>query len=158
MPKIPLDCENRISPAFQKRFEELSEELDIPKSELAARFKVSPSVITRAKIYGIVPSLKILIRIADELQVALPYLLGETDDRAFYPSDKNVTFHERLKSLTAERHTTYAKIAHHMPFSKNFFYEWQRMKILPSLDYLRALAEFFDVSIDYLLGRTDDRK
>ncbi len=157
MPKIPKDFENRISPAFRERFLEIAEEFDCSKKELAAKFSVSESVLTRAEIYGIVPSLKILIKIADALEISLPYLLGETDDRAFYPSEEGTSFHERLKDLTEEKHTTYAKIAHHMPFSKNFFYEWQRAKTLPSLDYLRVLAEFFDVSIDYLLGRTDER-
>ena len=44
-----------------------------------------------------------------------------------------------------------------MPFTKNFFYEWQRAKTLPSLEYLEAIADYFKVSIDYLLGRTDER-
>ena len=33
----------------------------------------------------------------------------------------------------------------------------QRAKTLPSLEYLEAIADYFNVSIDYLLGRTDER-
>ena len=44
-----------------------------------------------------------------------------------------------------------------MPFPNSYFYDWQREKTLPSLEYLRAIAEYFKVSIDYLLGRTDER-
>lgn len=31
----------------------------------------------------------------------------------------------------------------------------KRNGTIPSLDYLKCLAEYFNVSIDYLLGRTD---
>ena len=158
MPKIPTEAEKRISPEFQARLSELIDELEITKIEFARRVPVSEAVITRAVIYGIVPSLKILVRIADFLNVSLPYLLGESDDAAFYPAEPQVGFHARLDGLAKERNVKYSQIAHKMPFSKNFFYEWQRVKTLPSLDYLRALAEYFDVSVDYLLGRTDYRK
>lgn len=44
-----------------------------------------------------------------------------------------------------------------MPFQKNSFYEWLRTGSLPTLEYLEAIAEYFNVSLDYLLGRTDYR-
>lgn len=157
MPKIPSDTENRISPAFQKRLLELIDEQECSKYEFASKIQVSVPVITRAAIYGIIPSLKILIKIADYLNVPLLYLLGESNERYFYKAETFVTFHERLERLTKEKETKYSKIAYQMPFSKNFFYEWQRTKTLPSLDYLRALADYFNVSMDYLLGRTDDK-
>lgn len=157
MPKIPSDAEKRISPEFQARLFELIDEIDCPKNAFAQKVHVSEAVISRALIYGIVPSLKILVRIADALNVSLPYLLGESDDAAFYPAEPPTDFHVRLDILTKERNVKYAQIAHTMPFSKNFFYEWQRTKTLPSLDYLRALADYFGVSVDYLLGRTDYR-
>ena len=158
MPKIPTEAEKRISAEFQARLTELMDELDTTKIEFAKKVHVSEAVITRAVIYGIVPSLKILVRIADCLNVSLPYLLGETDDAAFYPAEPQIGFHARLDGLAEEKNVKYSQIAHKMPFTKNFFYEWQRVKTLPSLDYLRALADYFDVSIDYLLGRTDYRK
>ena len=158
MPKIPTEAEKRISPEFQARLSELIDELEVTKIEFARRVPVSEAVITRAVIYGIVPSLKIVVRIADFLNVSLPYLLGESDDAAFYPAEPQVGFHARLDGLAKESNVKYSQIAHKMPFSKNFFYEWQRVKTLPSLDYLRALAEYFDVSVDYLLGITDYRK
>ena len=158
MPKIPTDTEKRISPGFQVRLAELIDELDCTKYEFAQKVHVSETVLTRAVIYGIIPSLKILVRIADFLHISLPYLLGESDDAAFYPAEPQVGFHARLDVLAKEKNVKYLQIAHKMPFSKNYFYEWQRVKTLPSLDYLRALAGYFDVSVDYLLGRTDYRK
>lgn len=158
MPKILTDTEKRISPEFQARLSELMDELDDTKIGFAQKVHVSEAVITRAVIYGIVPSLKILVRIADFLSVSLPYLLGESDDRGFYPAELPTNFHARLDLLAEERGVKYSQIAHRMPFSKNFFYEWRRTKTLPTLDYLYALADYFGVSVDYLLGRTDYKK
>lgn len=157
MPKILSDSEKRISPEFQKRLAALIDEQECSKYQFAAAVQISVSVITRAVIYGIVPSLKVLIKIADYLNLSLPYLLGETDERYFYKSQNPSTFHERLEALAREKGAKYSQIAYQMPFSKNFFYEWQRVKTLPSYDYLKVLAEYFKVSTDYLLGRTDDR-
>lgn len=41
---------------------------------------------------------------------------------------------------------------HLFPYS--YFYDWLRTGTLPSLEYLEALAEYFNVSTDYFLGRT----
>lgn len=157
MSKIPAETEKKISNKFQTRLLELIEEEGCDKYEFAALVKVSVPVITRASIYGIIPSLRPLIKIADYSKVSLPYLLGESDDENFYPSEENETFHIRLEKLAKEKQKKYSEIAHYMPFTKNYFYEWQREKTLPSLEYLEALAFYFSVSIDYLLGRTDER-
>lgn len=157
MPKIPVDTPNRISAEFQSRMIEILEEQECKKDVFARRVGISPPVISNAVIYGIIPSLRPLMKIADYLKVSLPYLLGETEVNDFYASDSHATFHTRIAELTKEKHTNYSQISNRMPFSKNFFYEWQNKKTLPSLDYLKALAEYFKVSIDYLLGRTDDR-
>lgn len=158
MSRIPLETEKRISNQFKKRLNELIGDLEITKYEFAKLAGISVPVITRATIYGIIPSLRPLIKIADFFRVSLTYLLGDVDKDEFYPSDKPTSFHLRLSELTCEKQTTYAKIAHRMPFTKTYFYEWQRNKTLPSLEYLFALAEDFHVSPDYLLGRTDYRQ
>ena len=157
MPRTPSEPEKRISPEFQHRLIELMSDEECSKKELAEKAHISVSVLTRAEIYAIIPSVKVLIKIADSFEVSLPYLLGETDKRDFYPTEETNLFHERLQKLVEEKGTNYSRIASVMPFSKNFFYEWQRTKTLPSFDYLKALAEYFEVSVDYLLGRTDYR-
>ncbi len=45
-----------------------------------------------------------------------------------------------------------------MSLTSNAVYEWIRNNSIPSLDFLKQLASHFDVSVDYLLGRTDERK
>lgn len=157
MALIPNDTEKRISPEFQKRVIDLMEERDYSKKELSAIAGISVAVISRITIYGIIPSLGILIKLANTFDKSLPFLLAESDDPYFYKAEHPKTFQQRLHELMAERQTKYSQIAHSMPFTKNYFYEWEKNGTIPSLDYLKCLADYFNVSSDYLLGRTDDR-
>ena len=114
-------------------------------------------MITRATIYGIVPALRSLIKIADHENVSLAYLLAESDEHSFYKSETPKTFEQRVIELKDKANKTLPEIAAVMPFANNSFSEWFAKGTLPSLDYLKALAEYFNVSADYLLGRTDDK-
>lgn len=156
MSKIPSSAQ-KISPIFQERLNYLISEQDCSKYEFASSVGIGREVITRATIYGIIPSLQSLIKIADYLDISLNYLLGKNDNSFFYKSDTPKTFSLRLKELSEEKGVKYSQISHKMPFPYSYFYDWLRTDTLPSLEYLEALAEYFNVSIDYLLGRTDDR-
>ncbi len=157
MSKIPSETSKRISTTFQKRINELIEDQDCSKYQFASSVGIGREVITRATIYGIIPSLQSLTKIADYLNISITYLLGENDTSYFYKSDNPTTFSNRLEELAAEKGVKYSQIAHKMPFAYSYFYDWLRTNTVPSLEYLEALADYFDVSIDYLLGRTDDK-
>lgn len=146
-----------ISEKFKKRIIQIIDEQDCAKKDFPKFVGVSKDVIIRATKYGIIPSLKILIKIADKVNVSLPYLLGETDNDEFYLSENHTTFHTRLEQLANEKGEKYSAISNKMPFAYNSIYEWIRTKGLPSLEHIKPLADYFKVSIDYLLGRTDDR-
>ncbi len=148
---------NNISNKFQIRIKQVIDDQDCDRKDFPNFVGVSKDVIIRATKYGIIPSLKSLIKIADKVNVSLPYLLGETDTNEFYLSEHPTTFHARLEQLANERGEKYSSISNKMPFAYNSIYEWIRTGCLPSLEYLKPLAEYFNVSIDYLLGRTDDR-
>ncbi len=148
---------NNVSEKFQYRIKQIIDEQEFDKKDFPKFVDVSPAVIIRATKYGIIPSLKSLIKIADNVNVSLSYLLGETDNNEFYKSEHPTSFHIRLEELTIERGEKYSTISNKMPFAYNSIYEWKRTGCLPSLEYLNALADYFKVPIDYLLGRTDDR-
>ena len=156
MAKTP-DGSSNVSEKFQNRIKQIIDEQEIDKKDFAKFVEVSAEVIIRATKYGIIPSLKSLIKIANKVNVSLPYLLGETDNNVFYLSEHPTTFHIRLEQLANEYGEKYSAISNKMPFAYNSIYEWIRTGCLPSLDYLKPLAKHFKVSIDYLLGRTDDR-
>lgn len=67
-------------------------------------------------------------------------------------------FSEILVKLIEERKVTAYQIAKATGLSNTALSRYKAGKQEPAIDKLIALADFFDVSTDYLLGRTDNPK
>ncbi len=62
----------------------------------------------------------------------------------------------RLKRLIEDNHITMYRLAKDLNSSKQSVVNWCNGTSEPKLSYLRALAEYFDVTSDYLLGIEDE--
>lgn len=159
MSKFPENTQLRTSVNFSRRLKFLMEESDCISNKQFAEFVgVSTPVISKAVNFGIVPSTRMLIKIANKLELSLLYLLGENNDNNFIATACTSTFHNRLCELTKEKNMNYSSLASKMDFPRTYIYEWIKENTLPSIDYIFELANYFNVSSDYLLGRTDYRK
>ncbi len=67
---------------------------------------------------------------------------------------KNI-FHKRLKELREEMGFSQEKLAKKLGYTQTCITKWESGQRNPSLDDLMALAKFFNVTTDYLLGLTD---
>ena len=65
---------------------------------------------------------------------------------------KNNTFGQKLKLLRKKRGLTERQLGECLNFSNQFVSFWENGEREPKLDTLIAIAKFFDVSVDYLLG------
>ncbi len=61
-------------------------------------------------------------------------------------------FKLRLKELRIENGVTQMEVAKLVDMSKMAVSHWERGNSEPSIEQLKILARFFDVSIDYLVG------
>lgn len=68
------------------------------------------------------------------------------------------SFTERLAQLKAERNLLQKTIAEDNQISLRALQYYERGEREPQMSVLIALADYFDVSIDYLVGRTDNPK
>jgi transcriptional regulator with XRE-family HTH domain len=66
------------------------------------------------------------------------------------------TFPERLIYLRNIQHISIPKIARALGVKNSSVSAYLSMKCLPSAVNLVQIADLFDVSIDYLVGRTDN--
>ena len=64
-------------------------------------------------------------------------------------------FRIRLKELRKERGISQVEIAKILNMSKMAVSHWEKGNSEPSIEQLKVLAQFFDVSIDYLVGFID---
>jgi len=67
-------------------------------------------------------------------------------------------FPTRLKKLRADHHLTQKQVYETIGMSSLGYQRYEYGERKPSFDMLIALADYFDVSIDYLVGRTDNPK
>ena len=61
---------------------------------------------------------------------------------------------ERIKELAKKRGLSLNQVEEKLGYSKNTLYSLKRQKV--SSDRLQEIADYFGVSTDYLLGRTDN--
>ncbi len=62
----------------------------------------------------------------------------------------------RLLELRTEKGLSQRNIAKELHISQGTYNNWENAKTQPSIEQLIILADFFDVSIDYLVGHSDD--
>ena len=68
------------------------------------------------------------------------------------------TFAKRLIALRKEKRLTQTEMAEILNMSRSGFAGYETDGKEPSFESLCFLADFFDVTVEYLLGRSDDRK
>lgn len=67
-------------------------------------------------------------------------------------------FNERLKILRNEKGLTQEEAADKLDFNYRHFQRLEADGHLPNYKSLLQIADFFEVSVDWLMGRTDKRE
>lgn len=63
---------------------------------------------------------------------------------------------DRIKELSKNQNKPIVTILADCTLNRNFIYDLERRKSMPACDKIYKLADYFNVSIDYLVGRTDN--
>ena len=69
-----------------------------------------------------------------------------------------MTFPSRLRSLRREYHLTQEERGENIRYSSTSIRKWELGRSLPSIDAAAELAEFFNVSLDWLVGLSDKKR
>ena len=64
-------------------------------------------------------------------------------------------FSEKIRQLRKDRHLTQAEVAKEVGLSARGYQDLE-LGAKPGFDNLLHIADFYDVSVDWLLGRTDN--
>lgn len=73
-----------------------------------------------------------------------------------YGGKLDMTVFDRVKKLADSQKISIVELEEKLNFSRNSLYAWKKSK--PSIDKLEAVANYFGVSTDYLLGREVSNK
>ena len=106
---------------------------------------------------GSVPSVKYAVELSMYFECSLDYLMGidETLNSYKYTTDYNISlFPNRYENLLKENNVTHYKVCKETGLSYSGYFNWKKGAI-PSMLSLKKIAKYFNVSLDYLVGRTN---
>ena len=64
----------------------------------------------------------------------------------------------RLKEIREDKDLKQEAVANYLGIKQQQYSEYELGKVLISIEKLSKLADFYQTSVDYLIGRTDERK
>ena len=145
------------SEKFKLRFLDLASDLECKKSQIHKILNIDYNVYIKISEFGVIPKPTILMRIADYFNISIEYLLARSDEITFNKSEMPVEFLDRYNALKGEYNLTDYAIAQKLHITTSYTSNWENKKYLPSIINIIELSEISHVTIDYLLGRTDER-
>lgn len=133
----------------------------ITQLQLAEVLDISDSAISKFRNAANAPSLETLIAVGDYFKVRMDFLLGRTPSEA--PLENPITvdnlkenISKRLVSLMEREEVTQYRLAKDLKITEESIRRIRMSIYAPDFTTLLALADYFKVSTDYILGRTDD--
>ena len=70
----------------------------------------------------------------------------------------DIMYRNRLRDLREDRDLKQAALANYLQIHQTTYSDYELGKLNVPINVLHALADFYDTSIDYLLGRTPEKK
>ena len=136
---------------FNEQLKTLRKINGLTQKELAEKLKIKQNSYSDWENGKSEPNIEMLVRIAGYFDVSLDYLMGG--------KMKNITeeFSLCLKKLRMKRKLYQKQIAEELKISQQQYSKWEGGIITPNAETLVRLADYFDVSVDYLLGRKRER-
>lgn len=138
---------------FSETLKNLLDENNLSYKSFATDINISASRITDYVNGNKLPSVKNLIKIADYFKCSADFLLGrdyENPDKQYIAP---VPFNERLLFLKNFFNFTNKQIYGETEITKSRYFDWLSGKRQPSVDNIIKLADLFDCSVDFVIGR-----
>ena len=145
---------------FVERVRFLSNMYDFSQTDIASGTGISENQVSKYVTGCYLPTLKNAIKISRFFDCSLDYLFGIENIPNKYNyalGEANIdVFIERLQNLIKNK--SLSSICENHNLTRNSFYEWKRKRVFPTMENFVKLALAFDVSIEFLIGRTDNQK
>ena len=145
---------------FISNIRKLRKEFNLAQTQLATETGFSDSVISDWEIGNRIPCANAIIILSGYFQVSTDYLLKVSDDNTMLHRindfDVDMTiFNNRLKELRANKNLSQEQLAKKAGLTKTSINHWENGTCLPNANAIIALARYFGVTTDYLLGESD---
>ena len=137
---------------FAKNLQELLIDNSLSMKSFAEKLQLNLSECYKYQRKEYLPNLANIIKIADFFECSIDYLLG-LDEFINIKLTHTPPFSNTFKKLLKEKNITRYQLSKHTKISNARIDDWFHGRRLPSLDNLIKLAQYFNCSLDTMLGR-----
>lgn len=143
---------------FSANFQDIMIDRNTNIQEISKQTGIDDSVLYDY-LYGAIPNVEFAVKLANFFDCSVNFLMGldvEAKQTSFKKSFNIGLFSERYDNLLKENNITHYRLYKEKGLNYSSHYSWQRGSV-PSMRSLCIIAEYFNVSIDYLIGRNDSK-
>ncbi len=142
-----------------RRINDLRVDNDIKTCDLAKRLGISQdNFFDYANARSNFP-LEKLNKFVNFFKVNFDYVTGLSDNKIYYKGNIDLNLlKERLKKIRKERGISQSEIAGVLGDRQSTYWNYESGGSIIPISKLYLLAKFYNVSIDYFVGKTDDTK
>ena len=140
--------------------EKLRDEKDLLKKEVAKYIGVVESVYSEWENEKLSISTKRLYQLADFFEVNIDYMMGISNTRTHIKTNDEINIQlvsSRLKEIRKSLNMTMRDLAEKFNTSSSAISNYENSKFLILSPFLIELCKFGNYSIDWVLGRTDNK-
>jgi transcriptional regulator with XRE-family HTH domain len=137
-----------------RKLRELRKSFGETQAEIARMLNVSDNTITKWELGQREPSFRNLKMLATHFNVSTDYLLSDVEVTTNFKSKPKTA----LQQLRAEQHMTLNELQEATSINRATLSLYERETRRKSLNQLAALADYYNVSLDYIFGRTEKRE
>ena len=134
-----------------ERLNELLNEKNMPAASLANIIGLSGVAVRKWRRINTALKLEHLLRVAEYFDCSLDFLCGRTEEEKGFNKNVSPIFPQRLKEIIAHSKTPIDRISKETNLDRRNFYDWFN-GMPPVSSTLIILANYFDCSVDYLVG------
>lgn len=138
---------------FSKSLKEHIDESDLSIKEVAEKLGINRTHVYKFLNEKCTPNFETFVNLLYIFNCSAEALLGRED----FPKEEVLhpvpPFQERLRALLKEKNYSQAYVIKNLPVSSSLMYKWISGKSKPYINMLIKLSQFFDCSVDYLIGR-----
>ncbi len=141
---------------FKDVLNDLLVETNTTVQELSKLVNIDDSILYDYANGGM-PSIKYAVVLANHFDCSLSYLMGIVDEPNTVNYSKNYdigVFSSRYQKLLDDNKTTHFAVCKQSGLNYSSNYGWKRGSA-PAMSSLIIIAQYFDVSIDYLVSRSE---
>ena len=146
---------------YGERLKYLREEKELTQKDLSDLIKIHSATYSQFERESSIIPIKRLNTFANFFNVSIDYLFGFTNNRQYKNNQKDINLElsgQRIKEFRKANKITQVKLSTFLNTTQSNLVGYEKAKFPISTPYLYMICNKYQLSADYLLGKTNEPK